>query len=67
MARTGRFLLDTNIAIALFAGETAIQRHLAEASEVFVQYCSWSGRPTAQALGQFLNLWLLAASHANVS
>jgi tRNA(fMet)-specific endonuclease VapC len=36
MARTGRFLLDTNIVIALFAGEAAIQQHVAEASEVFV-------------------------------
>jgi hypothetical protein len=63
MARTGRFLLDTNIVIALFAGEVAILQRLAEASEVFVQYCSWSGRPTAQALGPFLAQWLLAASH----
>ena len=36
MARTGRFLLDTNIVIALFAGEAAVQQRLAEASEVFV-------------------------------
>jgi tRNA(fMet)-specific endonuclease VapC len=36
MARTGRFLLDTNIVIALFAREAAIQQRLAEASEVFV-------------------------------
>ena len=36
MARTGRFLLDTNIVIALFARETAVQQRLAEASEVFV-------------------------------
>ena len=36
MARTGRFLLDTNIVIALFAREAAVQQHLAEASEVFV-------------------------------
>src|SRR2546430_13918864 len=36
MARIGRFLLDTNIVIALFAGETSIQQCLAEASEVFV-------------------------------
>jgi tRNA(fMet)-specific endonuclease VapC len=32
----GRFLLDTNIIIALFAGEVAVQQHLAEAEEVFV-------------------------------
>jgi tRNA(fMet)-specific endonuclease VapC len=36
MARTGRFLLDTNIVIALFAREAVVQQHLAEASEVFV-------------------------------
>lgn len=36
MARTGRYLLDTNIVIALFANETSVQQHLAEASEVFV-------------------------------
>jgi tRNA(fMet)-specific endonuclease VapC len=36
MARTGRFLLDTNIVIALFAREAAVQQRLAEAREVFV-------------------------------
>jgi tRNA(fMet)-specific endonuclease VapC len=36
MARTGRFLLDTNIVIALFAREAAVQQRLAEASKVFV-------------------------------
>ena len=36
MERTGRFLLDTNIVIALFANEAAVQQRLAEASEVFV-------------------------------
>ena len=36
MAKTGRFLLDTHIVIALFAREAAVQQHLAEASEVFV-------------------------------
>jgi tRNA(fMet)-specific endonuclease VapC len=36
MARTGRYLLDTNIIIALFANETSVQQRLAEASEVFV-------------------------------
>ena len=32
----GRFLLDTNIIIAFFTGETAIQRRLEQAEEVFV-------------------------------
>jgi tRNA(fMet)-specific endonuclease VapC len=36
MARTGRYLLDTNIVIALFANETGVQQHLAEANEVFI-------------------------------
>jgi tRNA(fMet)-specific endonuclease VapC len=33
---SGRFLLDTNIVIALFAQEEAVQQQLAAASEVFV-------------------------------
>jgi len=33
---SGRFLLDTNIIIALFAGEADIQEHLKQAEEVFV-------------------------------
>ncbi len=32
----GRFLLDTNVVIALFASETAVQEHLEQAEEVFV-------------------------------
>jgi tRNA(fMet)-specific endonuclease VapC len=36
MARTGRFLLDTNIVIALFAREAVVQQRLAGVSEVFV-------------------------------
>ncbi len=32
----GRFLLDTNIIIALFASDTAVKTRLAEADEVFV-------------------------------
>jgi tRNA(fMet)-specific endonuclease VapC len=32
----GRFLLDTNIIIALFASEVVVQQHLADAEEVFV-------------------------------
>ncbi len=32
----GRYLLDTNILIALFANETAVTDHLSEAEEVFV-------------------------------
>jgi tRNA(fMet)-specific endonuclease VapC len=36
MERTGRFLLDTNIVIALFVGEAAVQQRLTESGEVFV-------------------------------
>lgn len=32
----GRFLLDTNIIIALFASDVAVQQHLVDAEEVFV-------------------------------
>ncbi len=32
----GRFLLDTNIIIALFAGEAPVREHLATAAEVFL-------------------------------
>ncbi len=33
---SGKFLLDTNIVIALFAGESAIQQFMREAEQVFV-------------------------------
>lgn len=33
---SGRYLLDTNIIIALFAGDEAVIEHLREADEVFV-------------------------------
>jgi tRNA(fMet)-specific endonuclease VapC len=36
MERTGRFLLDTNIVIALFAGEAAVEQRLIQSDEVFV-------------------------------
>ena len=36
MTRTGKFLLDTNIVIALFAREATVQQRLAEAGEVFL-------------------------------
>lgn len=32
----GRFLLDTNIVIALFGGDTAVQEKLAVAAEVYI-------------------------------
>jgi tRNA(fMet)-specific endonuclease VapC len=36
MPMSGRFLLDTNIVIALFEGEATVQDQLASADEVFV-------------------------------
>lgn len=36
MWMSGRFLLDTNITIGFFTGETSIQERLAQAEEVFV-------------------------------
>lgn len=33
---TGRFLLDTNFVIALFANEAVVQAKLANAAEVFI-------------------------------
>jgi tRNA(fMet)-specific endonuclease VapC len=33
---TGRYLLDTNIVIAVFAQDTNVQQHLNQASEIFV-------------------------------
>ncbi len=32
----GKYLLDTNIVIALFAGEASVQAKIAQASEVFI-------------------------------
>jgi tRNA(fMet)-specific endonuclease VapC len=36
MSMSGRFLLDTNIVIALFADEAIVKENLAQASEVFI-------------------------------
>lgn len=56
MPPTGRYLLDTNIVIALFADEAAVKARLATAAEVFVaatvlgELCFGarkSGRPAA--------------------
>jgi len=33
---SGRYLLDTNIVIALFAGETAVSDQIAQADELFI-------------------------------
>jgi tRNA(fMet)-specific endonuclease VapC len=36
MSMSGRYLLDTNIVIALFADEAIVKDHLAQANEVFI-------------------------------
>jgi len=36
MPMSGRYLLDTSILIALFAGEAAVKEHLAQAEETFI-------------------------------
>lgn len=36
MSMSGRYLLDTNIIIALFADEEAVKNNLAQANEVFI-------------------------------
>jgi tRNA(fMet)-specific endonuclease VapC len=33
---SGRYLLDTNIVIALFASDPSVQRHISEAEEIFI-------------------------------
>ena len=33
---SGKYLLDTNIVIALFAGDLPVKRHIAKAEEVFI-------------------------------
>ncbi len=38
---SGRYLLDTNIIIALFANEAAVKENLAEAGEVFSPVLLW--------------------------
>jgi tRNA(fMet)-specific endonuclease VapC len=36
MAVSGKYLLDTNIVIALFAGELSVLEHLKDATEVYI-------------------------------
>ncbi len=33
---SGKYLLDTNIVIALFAEDPSVQKHMAKASEIFI-------------------------------
>ena len=33
---SGKYLLDTNIVIALFAEDIAVQKHMAKAGEIFI-------------------------------
>jgi tRNA(fMet)-specific endonuclease VapC len=55
----GRYLLDTNIVIALFANETGIRDHLADANEVFL---------TSIVIGELcFGAWKSGRSQANLS
>jgi tRNA(fMet)-specific endonuclease VapC len=38
MLMSGKYLLDTNIIIALFADEAIVKDNLAQASEVFISH-----------------------------
>ena len=38
---SGRFLLETNIVIAIFAEDSGVMDHLAQAAEVFVPSICW--------------------------
>ena len=33
---SGKYLLDTNIVIALFAEDTSVKKHIAKAEEIFI-------------------------------
>ena len=33
---SGKYLLDTNIVIALFANDPSVQKHIARAGEIFI-------------------------------
>ena len=56
---SGRYLLDTNIAIALFADEVVVKEYLAKADEVFV---------SSIALGELcFGAWKSGRPHANLA
>jgi len=60
----GKFLLDTNILIALFANDKAVKSHLAKAEEVFIPniavgelfYGAWKSARTQKNLRQIEEL-----------
>ena len=60
----GKFLLDTNILIALFANDEAVKSHLAEVEEVFIPniavgelfYGAWKSARTQENLQQIEDL-----------
>ena len=60
----GKFLLDTNILIALFANDEAVTSHLAEAEEVFIPnvavgelfYGAWKSARTQENLQRIEDL-----------
>jgi len=63
----GRILLDTNIVIALFAGETPVGERLAECPEVFLPSTVlgelyYGARKSSQATANFARIEELAAA-----
>ncbi|HEY76887.1 MAG TPA: type II toxin-antitoxin system VapC family toxin [Thermoflexia bacterium] len=62
----GRFLLDTNILIALFANDNSVRTHLAKAPEVFIPtiaigelfYGAWKSQRTQENLKRIEDLIL---------
>jgi len=56
---SGRFLLDTNIVIAIFAKDSGVVDHLAQATEVFV--------PSIVLGGLFYGAHKSSQAHANIA
>ena len=69
MPANGRFLLDTNIIIGLFAGESSVKEHLEEVGEVFIPsivlgelyFGAWKSRQAERNLAQVNELAIHSA------
>jgi len=61
---SGRYLLDTNIIIALFADEVAVKNNLIQADEVFIPSIA-VGELCDRAINQWLSLcqWYLMSQN----
>ena len=69
MAPTGRILLDTNLIIALFAGEAAVRRGVEEAEAIFIPVIAlgelhYGARQSARAAANLDRLTAFAAAAA---